>query len=172
MLLGPPVNGDLSEPTRTTGSFCGLFLALQLRKLQNTGMDKALAGVFHSPEPAAHSLFTDDSFTVPPPHTELKQDQLHAFTSQALQKKMGGKKIPTAVISCDKQSKSSAANQRANLYAAGLACLLPSLVVAAEMESSTRITSVPEGCTESVGHTDPGPYLLQNKRSGNEVNLL
>lgn len=132
-------------------------------------MDKALAGVFHSPEPAAHSLFTDHSFTVPPPLTELKQDQLHAFTSQALQKKKWGEKTSH---SCDKQSRSSAANQRANLYAAGLGCLLPSLVVAAEMESSTRITSVPEGCTKSAGHTDPGPYLLQNKRSGNEVNLL
>lgn len=135
-------------------------------------MDKALAGVFRSPEPAAHSLSTDHIFTVPPPHTELKQDQLHAFMSQALQKYMGKRKIPTAVISCDKQSKSSAANQRANLHAAGLACLLPSLVVSAGMESSTRLTSVPEGCTKSGGHTGPGPHLLQNQRSGNEVNVL
>lgn len=74
------------------------------------GTDKALAGVFHSPEPAAsealtltlkHSLFfTDHIFTVPGslarkllPHTELKQDQLHAFMSQALQKAWE-KKIP------------------------------------------------------------------------------
>lgn len=41
-----------------------------------------------------HTPSSQISFTVPPPHTELKQDQLHAFTSQALQKKMGGKNFP------------------------------------------------------------------------------
>lgn len=126
-----------------------------------------------------HSLFfTDHIFTVPGslarkllPHTELKQAQLHAFLSQPLQKAWE-KKNPAAVISCDKQSKSSAANQRANLCAAGLGCLLPSSVVLAEMESSTKITSMPEGCTKTGGHADLGPYLLQNQASGNEVNVL
>lgn len=122
------------------------------------GTDKALAGVFHSPEPhltLQHSpFFTDHIFTVPGslakkllPHTELKRDQLHAFMSRLLQK--AWEKNPTAVISCDKQNKSSAANQRANLRAAGLGCLLPPSLVLAEMESSIRITYVPQGCTKT-----------------------
>lgn len=126
-----------------------------------------------------HSLFfTDHIFTVPGslarkllPHTELKQDQLRAFMSQPLQKAWE-KKNPTAVISCDRQSKSSAANQRAYLHSAPLGSLLPPSVVLAEMEGSTRITSVPQGCTKTGGHTGPGPHLLQNGGSRNEVNVL
>lgn len=101
-------------------------------------------------------FFTDDIFTVPGslarkllPHTELMPAQLLAFMSQSLQK--AWEKHPTVVISCDKQSKSSAANQRANLRAAGLACLIPSSTVLAEMESHIRITSMPEGCMEAAG---------------------
>lgn len=106
-----------------------------------------------------HSLsFADHIFTVPGslarkllPHTELKPVQLHAFMSQPQQEKNGKKKNPTTVISSDKQSKSSAAKQRANLCAAALGCLLPSSGVLPEMESSTRITSVPKSCTRTGG---------------------
>ena len=73
-------------------------------------------------------VFTDHIFPMPGsparkllPHTALKQDWLHDFTSQPLQKSTGEKPHPTAVMSCDKQSKSSAAKQRGNLRAAGLA---------------------------------------------------
>ena len=128
------------------------------------GTDKALAGVFHSPEPAAsdldappllhrshfHCAWVPGQETVTTHRAEASPAScLYEPTSA---KSMGGeKKNPTAVISCDKQSKSSAANQRANLCAAGLGCLLPSSVVLAEMESSTTITSVPEGCTKTGG---------------------
>lgn len=124
-----------------------------------------------------HSLFfTDAIFTVPGsvarkllPHTEMMPAQLLAFMSQSLQK--AWEKHPTVVISCDKQSKSSAANQRANLHAAGLACLIPSSIVLAELESHTRITSMPEGCTKTA-RMDLGPFLLNNWELEPEVNVL
>lgn len=103
-----------------------------------------------------HSLFfTDHVFMVPGQEAttthraEAKPASCLYESSSA--KSMGGKKNPTAVISCDKQSKSSGANQRANLCAVGLGCLFPSSVVLAEMEIRTRLTSVPQGCTRTGG---------------------
>lgn len=139
----------------------GLFLAWQLRKLQSMGTDKALASVFHSPEPAASDFEALPLLLRSHFHRAWVPGQEAATTHRAearpasclyeptSAKSMGAKKNPTAVISSDKQSESSAANQRANLCAASLGCLLPPSVVLAEMESSTRITSVSQGCTKT-----------------------